>query len=153
MADIDISETDAVETVTVAEDITGSPAISTMSVDPSVVDAVSLADVPSFTHTLKLYRGMNAVTVTAINGDWALHETFRRFANPGMALKGMVFVPGSGAPDTFCIKDGSDVGAILWNGAVAAPGTTVLYPGSMCKPFIDYSACSLSAGHSITFVW
>jgi len=148
MADVDISG--AVETVSVAENV--SAPHSTMSVNPSIVDAITVAEAVTLSFTLKLYRGTNAVTVTALNQDWSFVETYRHFSSRGINLKGIILIPGSGGPDTFSIKDIDENGAYLYYGAVSA-ATVLVYPGSFFKPMIDYSECTLSTGHKVTFVW
>lgn len=170
MADVDVSG--AVETATVADVVSTAPAISTMSLDPSVNDGVTLADAPvvawsmnpsvndgitveeavTIGFTLKLYRGTNSVTVTVLNQDWKMVETYKQFSGKGIPLKGIILVPGSGGPDTFVIKDTADDGSYLYAGALSAT-TVIVYPGSFCKPMIDYSECTLTTGHKITFVW
>ena len=152
MVDVDVTAT--AEAITVA-DVPTAPAISTMSVNPSIADAVGVADVVSTapTFTLKLYRGTNSVTVSAITEDWDFAETYKQFRNLGIKLKGIILVPGSGT-DVFVIKDGGESGALLYNAAHATTVcTVVVYPGTYVKPFIDFSLCTLSAGHSITFLW
>jgi hypothetical protein len=143
------------------------------AVDPSVYDSVSIAEtsthiatvncinapydgvtltesVTTPTFALKLYKGTNSVTVSLITMDWSLVETLRQYRSSGIPLKGIIFIPGG--TDTFSIKDLSDSGAYLYKGALAAT-TVLVYPGSYCKPYIDFSECSLNSGHMITFVW
>jgi hypothetical protein len=150
MADVDVGT--IADGVTVA-DVPTAPAISTMSVNPSIVDAITVADVvstvPSF--TIKLYRGTNAVTVASVDQDWYLVRTYKQFASGGVKLKGIILIPGVGA-STFSIKDIDEDGAYLYYGAVSA-ATVIVYPGSSFKPMIDFSECSLSAGNKVTFVW
>ena len=150
MADVDISA--AVETVTVAEALTTTGMISTMSVNPSIVDAITVAENVALSFTLKLYRGTNAVTITGVNQDWSLVGTYKQFASKGVPLKGLVLAPGSGGPDTFVIKDIDESGAYLYAGALSATAV-IVYPGTFCRPMIDFSECTLSTGHKITFVW
>lgn len=149
MADVDVGT--IYEDVGVADVVSSAPAISTMSVNPSIYDAISVdenIDTPVF--TLKLYRGTYSVTVTAVTEDWALVETYRQFANMGVPLKGMILIPGG--TDTFAIKDGSDVGSYLYYAAISA-AVVIAYPGSFVKPYIDFSECTLNSGHKITFMW
>ena len=147
MADVNIAG--AVEAVGVAENVS----VPAFLLEVSKVEAITTADTlsePSF--AMKLYRGMSSITLSLITMDWSLVETLRKFASSGVKLKGMIFVPGSGAPDTFSVKDGADDGAYIYLGAVSAT-TVVVYPDSFCRPYVDYSECTLTAGHSITFVW
>lgn len=147
MADIDIST--PVDTVAAAE--TGTHIAICHTVAP--YDGVTVAEsVTTPVMALKLYRGTQSVTVSLITMDWVFTETFRQYRNNGVPLKGIILIPGSGGPDTFCIKDGGDTGAYLYLAAVSA-ATVIVYPGSFCKPYIDYSECTLSAGHLVTFVW
>ena len=152
MVDIDCTAT--AEAITVADVVSTVPAISTMSVNPSIVDAVGVTDVvttPVF--TLKLYRGTNSVTVSAITEDWEFVETYKQFRNLGIKLKGIILIPGSGT-NVFVIKDGGENGAFLYDAAHATTVcTVVVYPGTYVKPYIDFSLCTLTAGHSITFLW
>lgn len=150
MVDIDISESDAVEAITVT-DVPTAPAISTMSVNPSINDGITVAEaVTTPTFTLKLYRGVTSVTVSAITEDWDFIQTYRQFSASGIPLKGIILMPGT--TDTFSIKDGGESGAYLYYGALAAAAVLV-YPGTHVKPFIDFSECTLNTGHKITFVW
>ena len=171
MADVDISA--VVETVTVAETVTiprfdvkpdindgitvadvvsTAPAISTMSVNPSIVDAITVAEAVTIGFTLKLYRGTTAVTVENTSEDWSLVATYKQFMSRGVPLKGIILIPGSGGPDTFVIKDIDSSGAYLYSGAVSA-ATVLVYPGTFCRPMIDFSECTLSTGNKVTFVW
>ena len=147
MADVDIA--DAVEAVTLAENV-GTPGIL---VAPVVVDAATITDVPTAPNRyFEFFRSPNAITVGLIDRDWYISDQYLKFRNAGMLLKGIILIPGSGGPDTFSIKDGSESGPYLYKAAVSA-ATVLVYPGTVCRPFIDYSECTLSAGHSVTFVW
>lgn len=119
----------------------------------SVVQAVTLTEsVTTPTNTMKLYRGTQSISVSAVTEDWSFVTAYKSFAGVGIPLKGIILIPGSGAPDTFVIKDGSDSGAYLYKGALTAAAVLV-YPGNNCKPYIDFSECTLTTGHVITFVW
>jgi hypothetical protein len=119
----------------------------------SVVQAVTVSEsVTTPVMALKLSRGTSSMTVTLITQDWAFVTAQKQFAITGVPLKALVLIPGSGAADVFVIKDTSDAGAILYKGTVNA-GTVVVYPGSYCKPYIDFSECTFTAGHSVTFIW
>ena len=117
----------------------------------SVHDSVSLAEnVGTPTFNLTLFRGMNSVTVTQLNQDWHLIDTFRRYRQTGIQLKCLLLVPGG--TDTFVIRDGSSKGAILYNAQLTAT-TLVTYPGITCRPMISYAECTLNTNHSVTFIW
>jgi hypothetical protein len=152
MADVDIGTAQgAFDAVGVADVLPSVPAVSTMSVNPSVNSGISVADVVTTpTFTLKLFRGTNAVTVSLITLDWDFTVAYKQFANVGVPLKGIILMPGG--TDTFSIKDGGENGAYLYYAAIST-ATVLVYPGSLVKPFIDFSECSLNAGHKITFVW
>ena len=147
MADINIST--PVDTVAAAE--TGTHIAVCHTVAP--YDGVTVAEsVTTPVMALKLYRGTQSITVSLITMDWALITAYKKFTQNGVPLKGLVLIPGSGGPDTFCVKDGADDGAYLYKGAVSV-ATTIIYPGNLCKPYIDFSECTLSTGHLITFIW
>ena len=101
---------------------------------------------------MKTVMGFCSAMVTLVNADWLMSDRIKSMANRGIPLLGIILIPGSGAPDTFSIKDGSEDGPYLYYGAVSA-ATSFLLGGSYVNPFIDYSECSLSAGHSISFSW
>ena len=147
MADLSISA--VYDSSSVAE--TGTNIATVNCIGP--FDGVSVAEsITTPTFALKLYRGTNSVTVSLITMDWSFIEVYRNFKLTGIPLKGIIFMPGSGAPDTFVIKDGDENGSYLYAGALSA-NTVVVYPGSMCRPFIDFSECTLTTGHKVTFVW
>lgn len=154
MADIAIGTAGALnDAASVAEGLGSTGTHISVNNCPFIYDATTVAEVVSTpTFALKLYRGMNSVTVTLITVDWDFVALYRKFAGLGVALKGIILIPGSGAPDTFSIKDGDENGSYLYSGALTVP-TVLVYPGSLCRPYIDYSECTLTAGHKVTFVW
>lgn len=148
MGDIDISG--PVEAVTMAESIGKYINVST----GLITEAITVADVVSSVPVryFEFFRTSNALTVGYVDRDWDVTEQYGKFKINGMNLKGLILMPGASAPDTFSIKDGSDSGPYLYYGAVSA-ASVLVYPGTICRPYIDYSECTLSAGHKITFVW
>lgn len=167
MADVDIST--PVETVAVSEQISelfdfifasvyqgvtlAENIGKYMGLDVSVVQtATATESVTTPVMALKLYRGHSAVTVSLITKDWKFIDTYRKYSQSGIPLKGLVLIGGSGGSDVFVIKDENDSGAYLYKGTVATV-TTVIFPGSSCKPLIDFSECTLTAGHMVTFLW
>lgn len=119
----------------------------------SAIQAVGAADVVSSAPVryFQLYRAANAASIGFVDRDWKFTDNYVKYMK-GILLKGIILIPGSGGPDTFSIKDGSDTGPYLYKGAVSA-ATVLVYPGTFCKPYIDYSECTLSTGHLFTFLW
>lgn len=118
----------------------------------SVVDAVSVAeDVATPVRNLELFRSAKAISIGMLLGDWNMSGNVS-VPNRGISLKGMVLKGGSGGSDVMVIKDGSDTGPYLYNATVAT-SVVLVYPGTLCKPYIDYSECTLTAGHMFTFLW
>ena len=149
MGDIDIAG--PVEAVTMAESVnTPYILVSTGAIydGATVSDVVSTVPVRYF----EFFRSDKAVTIGYVDRDWDITEQYPKFRTSPVNLKGIILIPGSGAPDTFSIKDGSDSGPYLYYGALSA-ASVLVYPGTQCRPYIDFSECSLSAGHKITFVW
>jgi len=146
MGDIDIAG--AVDGVTMAEVVSRYMGIAT-----SVYDSSSIAeDVTAPVRYFEMFRDANICTIGYVDRDWVFTDNYARYKDKGVNLKGLILMPGSGAPDTFMIKHGADTGPIIYYGAVSV-ATVLVYPGTVCKPMIDYSLCTLSAGHKITFVW
>lgn len=117
----------------------------------TVNDAVTVAEnVGTPTFNLTLFRGMNSVTVTQVNQDWHLIDTFRQYRQTGIPLKCLLLIPGG--TDTFVIRDNAADGAILYKGQITTT-TLVTYPEIKCRPMIHYDDCTLNTGHSITFIW
>ena len=100
----------------------------------------------------QMWRGANTATVGCLTVDYQLITHYPKFSPAGFPLKGIILIPGSGAPDTFVIKDVKDTGPYLYKAALTA-ATVLVYPGTLCFPYIDFSECTLTAGHLITFVW
>jgi hypothetical protein len=119
----------------------------------TIVDAVSVdEDVSTPGLAMKTVMGYCSAMVTLINTDWLMSERIKSIRGRGVPLLGLILVPGSGAPDTFSIKDGGEDRPYLYYGAISAVTSFVL-GGAYVNPFIDYSECTLSAGHSISFSW
>ena len=120
----------------------------------SVYDGISLDESVTLAFAVSLYRGMRSVTIKDISIDWALTATYKKFSNVGISLQAIVISPGNDAGgDTFSIKDSGEDGAYLFYGSGIKATQVLNYGGAMCKPFIDYSECTFSTGHSITFIW
>jgi hypothetical protein len=147
MADVDVSG--AVETVGVAESV-GRMA----DFNPSVYQAVgAIAEAVTIgAPNTQMWRGMNTATVGCLIADYELITHYSKYSQKGFPLKGIILIPGSGGPDTFVIKDGHDAGPYLYKAAVSV-ATVLVYPGTLCFPYIDYSECTLTTGHLVTFVW
>jgi hypothetical protein len=116
----------------------------------SLTDAVAGAEVTTPRITMML-RGVNTATVGFVDADWELIDYYPKFVDKGIPLKGIVLIPGSGGANIFVIRDGED-GAYIYNQSITAI-SVVNYQGALVKPFIDFSECTLRAGHLVTFVW
>jgi len=56
-----------------------------------------------------------------------------------------IFWKPSAANDVLCILDGSGGPPIIWATAVTGD-SMIIYPYIYCKPFFDYSACTIGTG-------
>ena len=146
MADVDVS---VVQTVTMAESVGRMQEIYASAVQAVgvIAEAVTIG-----AFNTQAWRGMNSITVGGLIADYELLTHYSKYSQKGFPLKGMILIPGSGGPDTFVIKDGHDAGPYLYKAAVSA-ATVLVYPGTLCFPYIDYSECTLTTGHLVTFVW
>lgn len=118
----------------------------------SVVDTVTATEnVSTPVRNLELYRSSKAISIGMLLADWDMSGNVT-VPNIGVKLKGMVLKGGSGGSDVMVIKDGSGTGPYLYNATVATT-VVLVYPGTLCKPYIDYSECTLTAGHMFTFLW
>jgi hypothetical protein len=143
-------ELSAISDAVAADVATGSPKFL-VHFHISVAETLgALGEVVTMDHGVRLVRGEYTAMIEEPASDWALLDKYPKYRN-GFPLKGIIFMPGSGGPDTFVIRDGEN-GPYLYNAAVAA-NTLVVYSGALCKPFIDYSECSLSSGNIINFIW
>jgi hypothetical protein len=150
MADIDIAA--VVETVGAAESIGkymefGPGGISVVDATGATAEAVTVG-----AFNTQMWRGANTATIGQLIADYQLITHYPKYRQTGFPLKGLILIPGSGGPDTFAIKDGSDSGPYLYKAPVSA-ATVLVYPGTLCLPYVDYSECTLSTGHLVTFVW
>jgi hypothetical protein len=148
MADVDISGvTDSVGAAEVVSRMMDLNAKSIAASAAAVAEALTVG-----AYNTQMWRGAQTATVGGLVVDYQLILHYPKFAQTGFPLKGLILIPGSGAPDTFVIKDGSDAGPYLYKAALSA-ATVLVYPGTFCKPYIDFSECTLTTGHLITFVW
>jgi hypothetical protein len=147
MADLDITLTDAVAGAEVIGRMMDVNAKSVAQSAAAVAEAVTVG-----APNTQLFRGTQTATVGGIVADYELIDSYPRFSPRGFKLKGLILIPGSGGPDTFSIKDGSDTGPYLYYAAVTA-ATVLVFPGTLCFPYIDASECTVTAGHLITFLW
>jgi hypothetical protein len=139
----------AISDAVAADVATGSPKFL-LGVHISVAETMgAMGEVVTIDDRVKFVRGTNTAMVEEVDSDWALIDKYPKYIN-GFPLKGIVFMPGSG-DSTFVVRDGEN-GPYLYNGAVTA-SVLVIYPGALCKPFIDYSECTLSTGNTVNFIW
>ena len=97
--------------------------------------------------------GFKSISVLTIDADWALVDTVSKFSCSGVLLKGITLVPGAGGANVFAIKDADENGAYLYLSSLTATAVIVYPYGIVCRPFIDYSECTLRSGHIVTFMW
>ena len=150
MADINIAG--AIENVGAAEVIGkymefGPGGINVVDATGATAEAVTIG-----AFNTQMWRGANTATIGSLIADYQLITHYPKYRQTGFPLKGLILIPGSGAPDTFVIKDGSDAGPYLYKAALTA-ATVLVYPGTFCMPYVDYSECTFTAGYLITFVW
>jgi hypothetical protein len=89
----------------------------------------------------------NFINVTSIAADVTHEEIFAKSYE--VKVKSFEFVVGS-ANDKISIKNGSDASAVIAKiGSAAAPEPAFKYfgDGQYMKVFIDFSECTLGAGH------
>ena len=94
-------------------------------------------------------RTGNFVNISAIAADVSMQDIFQT-AND-VKVKRMEFIVGS-ANDVIVIKNGSDSSAEICRlGSASAAEADRIYfqGGQLMKPFIDFSACTLNAGHKL----
>jgi len=147
MADVDVSG--VTESVAVAEVL--ARMLDVNAVASQAIGALAEVLTVGAPNT-QMWRGANTATVGCLTVDYQLITHYPKFSQAGFPLKGIILIPGSGAPDTFVIKDVKDTGPYLYKAALSA-ATVLVYPGTLCFPYIDFSECTLTAGHLITFVW
>jgi hypothetical protein len=146
MADLDVNLSDAVAGAEVLGRMMDVNAVAVQALG-AMQEAVTVG-----APNTQLFRGTQAATVGGIVADYELIDSYPRFSTRGFKLKGLILIPGSGGPDTFSIKDGSDTGPYLYYAAVTA-ATVLVFPGTLCFPYIDASECTVTAGHLVTFLW
>lgn len=93
----------------------------------------------------------NIIEVSTIATDWDWEDASGIPPN-GIFLQSISFVAGSNN-DVVVIKEGSDSGPIIaqLKSTTAGVMVDVLLDGLQCRPVIDFSACTLNAGHKVIF--
>jgi len=91
------------------------------------------------------------VEVSAIDSDWVFTETFSDVTS-GMRLISIQFNPGA-ADDVCVVKNGSDTGPALMNVICmdAYDQRVKYFDSAIRRPYLDYSACTLSSGATVIF--
>jgi len=93
-------------------------------------------------------------TVEAIDADWTWTDDFSQdtFAK-GMPLWAVIFQPGASG-DVLSLKNGSAAANEIFpdNVLIDTAPQVQYYGGNIMKPFIDFSECTLSAGHRIIVI-
>lgn len=91
------------------------------------------------------------ITLSAMDSDWNWLDTLTGSSfTSGINLASIQFKPGA-ADDELIIRNGAIDGApmIAWKCADEYDYKVFYCHGVKYKPFIDYSECTLSAGHQI----
>jgi len=88
------------------------------------------------------------LNLTAIDADWLWSTTFPNDA--AIRIQSIEFIGGA-ANDVMVIKEGSDSGAVMFSRKV--PDTDYrqikYFWGQLLRPVVDYSDCTLNAGHRV----
>jgi hypothetical protein len=93
------------------------------------------------------------VSITAIDADWAWSDTFGSTSD-GIYIEWIAFKPGA-ASDAMSISDGLATGPEIFPSVPrdsVNSGQIIYYNGRKMRPVIDYSDCTLTAGHSVTIL-
>jgi len=95
------------------------------------------------------------IKLSAIDSDWTWTETMTSTVyKNGIPVWAIIFQPGA-ANDVLVIEDGSDAGPYIFPPVLAADTTNgkILYlNGMMCKPVLDFSDSTISAGGTVTII-
>jgi hypothetical protein len=93
--------------------------------------------------------GWHTIELTGIDADWTFATQFP--AKDSIKINAIIFQPGA-ASDKLSIKDNSDSGVEIFPAIPkvdASDGQIVYYWGQHMRPYIDFSASTLSAGHKV----
>jgi len=88
------------------------------------------------------------IELTAIDADWSWDDLFSGSYDNGIKVGSIQFNPGE-ASDRMVIKEGSDAGPAIFDALCPDTEEKNLYIGTICRPVVDFSACTLSAGHKV----
>jgi hypothetical protein len=80
------------------------------------------------------------VTITTIDADYD-HGSM-------VDVSYIMFHPGSAA-DKLVVKDGTDAGPTIFHGLATTTDPLILYVNRKCRPLIDQSEGTFSAGHKV----
>ena len=88
-----------------------------------------------------IVKSRQAVTLSAIDSDWSLLESF-----PGrhvFYIAGIQFF--AAGVDTLILRDGSITGPVIFKyTSTAAHNINLAYLGLPCVPYYDFSECTIS---------
>jgi hypothetical protein len=93
------------------------------------------------------------IALTAIDADWTWTDSFPMEID-GIDVAEIVFTPGAVA-NKVAILDQNASGGHLFPAVIVGevmPVKICFPPGTLLKPFIDFSECVLAAGHSVLIV-
>ena len=83
----------------------------------------------------------DTIMLTAIDADWTASDYYNVYS--------ITFIPGA-ANDVMVVKEATDAGVIIFYALSAdADHRTIYYNGARFKPMVDFSDCTLNAGHEV----
>lgn len=103
--------------------------------------------------SLVVARNGLVLNLSAIDIDWAWTTTFTGDIDlKGIPIRSITFKPGA-ANDILVIKSGADSGPDIFNEkCLDAASRTIYYGGARLPLYLDFSACTLSAGHKVMII-
>ena len=99
-------------------------------------------------------KGVNVIELSAIDSDWNYATAFPSQVR-GIRVDQIIFSGGDTDGDKLSMRDGTETGAHIFpTQAILKQGgpTIVQYGGKELRPYIKFSECTLSTGHSIIII-
>ena len=95
-------------------------------------------------------KGGFTINLTAIDADWTWTDSFPDKGVGGLFVNFIEFVPGA-LNDIMVIKEGDASGPVCFyaNCAASAEPRILQFHGVPMKLFLDFSDCTLNAGHRV----
>jgi hypothetical protein len=96
------------------------------------------------------------ITISEISADWAWSSYWASGSalTTGIYIKAIKFFPGA-AGDKLLVTDTTDAGAVISfiQSSDGEPRVDTAWANLPEKPYIDFSGCTLSAGHKVTIMY